>query len=223
MRIEDQFNKIAEEYDANRRKFIPCFEDLYNNTTAFIASNIKKPKSIVDLGAGTGLLSYFWYKHFPDSQYLLVDIAEDMLEVARRRFQGAENVSCKLFDYKENIEDISADTVISAMSIHHLEQREKRKLFAGIFNCLPAEGLFVNYDQFCAGEEELNNWYDRYWENQLAGSGLTENDIALWKERRKLDMECSVEQEIQMIISAGFRIVKKIYTYQKFSVILAIK
>ena len=25
--IEDQFNLIAEEYDMNRRKFIPCFED----------------------------------------------------------------------------------------------------------------------------------------------------------------------------------------------------
>ena len=86
--IEDQFNLIAEEYDMNRRKFIPCFEDYYKNTTKFIVSNIHKPKRILDLGAGTGLLSYFWYLYFPASEYVLVDIADDMLQVARKRFAG---------------------------------------------------------------------------------------------------------------------------------------
>ena len=27
MDIEQQFNLIAEEYDSNRRRFIPCFDD----------------------------------------------------------------------------------------------------------------------------------------------------------------------------------------------------
>ena len=90
--IEDQFNLIAEEYDMNRRKFIPCFEDYYKNTTKFIVSNIHKPKRILDLGAGTGLLSYFWYLYFPASEYVLVDIADDMLQVARKRFAGIDTV-----------------------------------------------------------------------------------------------------------------------------------
>lgn len=88
MNIEKQFNLIAEEYDSNRRKFIPCFDDFYKNTTEFIVSNIKKPKQIVDLGAGTGLLTYFWYQQYPDSKYVLVDIAGEMLNVARKRFEG---------------------------------------------------------------------------------------------------------------------------------------
>ncbi len=69
----------------------------------------------------------------------------------------------------------------------------------------------------------MNTWYDRYWENQLADSGLTENDIIIWKERRKYDKECSVEQEIKMIKNARFKTVKCIYSYQKFSVIMAAK
>ena len=84
MTIESQFNLIAQEYDANRKKFIPCFDDYYISTTKFIASNIAEPKRVLDLGAGTGLLSYFWYRHFPISEYVLVDIADDMLQVARR-------------------------------------------------------------------------------------------------------------------------------------------
>ncbi|MBR7059456.1 MAG: class I SAM-dependent methyltransferase, partial [Neisseriaceae bacterium] len=70
MDIETQFNMVAEEYDKNRKKFIPCFDDYYISTTAFLAKNIPSLPNIVDLGAGTGLLSYYWYKHFPDSHYL---------------------------------------------------------------------------------------------------------------------------------------------------------
>ena len=223
MNIESQFNMIAEEYDINRKKFIPCFDDYYKNATAFIASNIKSPKSIVDLGAGTGLLSYYWYKHYPDSNYLLVDIADDMLSVARRRFQGIDNVSYQVSDYKNELPKNPFDTIISALSIHHLEQTEKEVLFSRIHQALPKGGMFVNYDQFCAGDNELNAWYDQYWENQLFNSGLTDRDIELWQERRKFDRECSVEEETDMLTKSGFKIVKCIYAYQKFAVIMAIK
>lgn len=71
MDIEKQFNLIAEEYDSNRKKFIPCYEDFYQEATKFIESNFDNPKRILDLGAGTGLLSSFWYQHYPASEYVM--------------------------------------------------------------------------------------------------------------------------------------------------------
>lgn len=223
MNIESQFNLIAKEYDANRRKFIPCFDDYYKNTTRFIASNIAEPKRILDLGAGTGLLSYFWYQYFPASEYVLVDIADDMLEVARKRFAGIETVSYRMTDYARELPVQDFDVIVSALSIHHLENGNKEKLFERIYDKLPEGGLFINYDQFCAGQPDMDGWFDIYWESQLADSGLTEHDIALWKERRKLDKECSVEEEMTMLGKKGFKSVKCVYSYHKFSVIVAIK
>lgn len=223
MDIEKQFNLIAEEYDRNRRKFIPCFDDYYESTTKFIAANIPEPKRILDLGAGTGLLSYFWYKHFPRSEYVLTDIAGDMLNVARRRFSGIENVSFEIIDHSKELPNGSFDVIISALSIHHLENEDKQNLFARISDILPKGGLFVNYDQFCAGQPKMDKWFDNYWENELYNSGLSEHDIELWKERRKLDRECSAEQETEMLYKCGFSAVKCVYSYQKFSVIIAVK
>ena len=223
MDIEAQFNLIAEEYDRNRKKFIPCFDDFYNNTTRFIVSNIAKPKRILDLGAGTGLLSYFWYQYCPDTEYVLVDVADEMLNVARKRFAGIDNISYQTLDYSKGLPNEDFDVITSALSIHHLENADKAKLFARIYDKLPVDGLFVNYDQFCAGQKEMNEWFDSYWVNQLSNSGLTDNDIELWKERRKLDKECSVEEEIEMLYRCSFKSVKCIYSYQKFSVIAAIK
>ena len=54
MDIETQFNLVAEEYDQNRKKFIPCFDDYYINTTKFLNSTIVEPNRMLDLGAGTG-------------------------------------------------------------------------------------------------------------------------------------------------------------------------
>lgn len=223
MNIDEQFNLIAQEYDVNRRRFIPCFDDFYEGATQFIASNITEPKRILDLGAGTGLLSNFWYQCFSKAEYVLVDIAGEMLEVARKRFAGLENVSYQIMDYSKELPKEEFDVIVSALSIHHLEDENKKELFSRIYDKLPSGGLFINYDQFCAGTAEMNLWFDSFWEKQLETSGLSSLDLEHWKERRKLDRECSLEDEIDMLQKSGFREVKCIYSHQKFSVVVGKK
>ncbi|MGN1077501.1 MAG: class I SAM-dependent methyltransferase [Candidatus Gallimonas sp.] len=221
--IATQFNRIAEEYDANRRKFIPCFDEFYEGATKFVASAFPKPRRVLDLGAGTGLLTKYWLKSFPESSFFLTDVAEEMLSVARKRFRGKGNVSFGRLDYTETLPEGDFDAVISALSVHHLPDGEKEKLFARIARRLPEGGLFVNYDQFCADQAEINGIVDRIWEKQIENSGLSERDLTLWKERRKLDRECTVEKERNALLKNGFRAVHCIYTCLKFSVIVAIR
>lgn len=223
MNIEEQFNKIASEYDINRRRFIPCFDDYYITSTKMILSYISKPRNVLDLGAGTGLLSYYWYRECNDANYVLVDIADDMLNVSRERFNGISNISHMVLDYTKQLPETKFDTVISALSIHHLNDTKKLELFRRIYDKLPTGGIFVNYDQFCMDSSETSKNIDAYWEGQLYSSGLTDRDIELWKERRKLDKECSVEKELSMLRAYQFRNVQCIYSYHKFSVIVAQK
>ena len=121
----------------------------------------------MDLGAGTGLLSYFWYLNFPESEYVLVDIAQDMINVARKRFGGIDSIKYETLDYSEKFPQGDFDGIISALSIHHLSDEEKKSLFKRIYEKLPSEGIFVNYDQFCGGSPKMNSWFDSYWEKQL--------------------------------------------------------
>ena len=223
MEIEKQFNLIAREYDDNRKKFIPCFEDYYKTTTHLIHSNINSPKTVLDLGAGTGLLTYYWYKECQTTEYVLVDIAEEMLDISKKRFAGLANVQHQVLDYTKQFPEKKFDTIISALSIHHLDQMQKAKLFQTIYETIPTGGIFVNYDQFCAGNPVIDQWFNTYWEKQLYNNGLTDHDIELWKERRKLDKECSVEEEVEMLKKCSFSEVKCLYSYHKFSVIIAVK
>lgn len=223
MQIQDQFNRISASYDGKRRLFIPCFDSFYAETTEFLARCIKAPNVIIDLGAGTGLLSSFWYRHFPSARFVLVDIADAMLNRARQRFSQNKNISFKIGDYAESLPDVDIDVAISALSIHHLDEGKKTRLFKNIYDRLPSGGLFVNYDQFLAADEKINAWYSAYWENGLYHNGLTDEDLALWRERKKLDRECSVKDEIKMLNDSGFDSVECVFSSQKFSVIAAVK
>ncbi|MGN0379982.1 MAG: class I SAM-dependent methyltransferase [Butyrivibrio sp.] len=223
MNIEEQFNLIAKEYDVNRRNFIRCFDDFYENTTKLIFSNIDVPRRVLDLGAGTGLLTYYWLKECETAEYVLVDIADDMLDISRKRFSGLTNVHHQILDYTKQLPEGEFDAIVSALSIHHLDDVQKSELFHRIYDKLPVGGIFVNYDQFCAETPMMNNWFDSYWEKQIYNSELTAGDIELWKERRKLDKECSVEKETEMLQNCSFSDVKCLYSYHKFSVIIAVK
>lgn len=223
MSIEVQFNLIAREYDINRKRFIPCYDEFYNQTTAFVSSIINNPKTIVDLGAGTGLLTELWYRRFPDAKYVLVDIAAEMLEIARKRFAGIANISYLGMNYIDKLPCDACDAFISALSIHHLEDADKIKLFSNIYDKLPKGGIFVNYDQFRADSKAMSACFDDFWIEHINNSGLSAKDIALWHERRKLDRECSVPQETDMLKRCGFDTVECIYANRKFCVMAAIK
>lgn len=221
--IEAQFNAAALEYDAARRTIIPCFDDYYENAAAFVVRGMTPPARILDLGAGTGLLTTFYFRHFPHAEYVLTDIAESMLSVAKKRFLGMDNISYSCSDYSNFLPAGQFDLVISGLSIHHLENDRKQALFLQIQKILSPDGVFVNHDQFSANTPEMTQKMDDYWEFQLIESGLPHDDLEKWRERRKLDRECSVNEEIAMLKNSGFPSVDCIYCCQKLSVIAAYK
>ena len=222
MNIQEQFNLVAKEYDENRRKFIPCFDEYYAASTDFIARTLGfEPKRIFDLGSGTGLLPSFWFKYFPNAEYVLCDIAEEMLELAKKRFAGFQNVKFEVLDYSKNFPAGKADLIISALSIHHLEHEAKKSLFKNIRSALSESGLFVNYDQFCCENPEMNEKIERHWISGIKSSGISESEYNRWLERKKLDRECSICQELSWLKDAGFSNADCIYSSGKFAVIVA--
>lgn len=224
MTVQEQFNLIAKEYDENRRKFIPCFDDYYISSTDFAAKSLRtKPNLIFDLGSGTGLLPSFWFKHFPGVKYVLVDLAEEMLAVAKKRFENLSNVEYKILDYSKELPAGKPELVISALSIHHLEHEAKKNLFKKIYDALDENGTFINYDQFCSEDFEMNKKIEEYWTEQIKSSGISEKEYERWQERKKLDRECSVRQETEWLKQAGFKRAECIYLNGKFAVILAEK
>jgi tRNA (cmo5U34)-methyltransferase len=221
--IKERFNSAADEYDSRRKFFIPCFDDYYETMIRFLSTSISEPESVLDLGAGTGLLSKFWFNHFKNSRFTLVDIADQMLEVAKKRFHGLGNFQYITGDYSKDLPQGNYDLITSALSIHHLSNNEKADLFKMIFSKLPPKGYFINFDQFNATSGLINNMFNTWWYGHIKTSGVPGYEKINWSERRKADKENSIEESIGMLKEVGFEIAECIYQYMKFGVVVAIK
>ncbi len=223
-KIAERFNQGAALYDSQRKLFIPCFDDYYGTSISFLAKIRNDFKEILDLGAGTGLLTHYLYEQFPGAQFTLIDISNHMLEIARKRFSGLNNFHFDIHDYSKKLPANRFDLIASALSIHHLEDEDKAFLYSNVSDALEENGYFVNLDQFNASSEFINQKYMEFWHAGVAAQcGGAKADLELWRKRRDLDKENTIDETIAMLKNAGFKTIECIYRYLNFGVILAIK
>ncbi len=195
------FDITAPSYDADRAKLIPCYDAFYRRATDLIAHDARH---ILDLGAGTGLLSQFVRQWYPKAHIVLADLSEPMIVRARERLAGDHNVTFEVTDYTTAPINGTYDSIVSALSIHHIDDEAKRALFAKIFKALRPGGTFVNAEQVAGPTPELDKQYKALWLEQVREGGATPDQIADSLYRQQDDRCASVEDQLNWMRRAGF-------------------
>jgi tRNA (cmo5U34)-methyltransferase len=211
------FDAVASDYDRQRRLLIPCFDEFYGMALSLVNS-VEPTPSILDLGAGTGLFSSLVLQKYPKAHLTLIDLSDKMLEGARRRFNDTSNVQYIVGDYSSHVYTDSYDFVISSLSIHHLTDTSKRQMFKTIFRLLRNGGIFVNADQVQGNTESTDLYYRQRWLEYINESGLSQEAIDASVERRKLDINAKLEDQISWLEEAGFAEVDCMYKNLDFAV-----
>jgi ubiquinone/menaquinone biosynthesis C-methylase UbiE len=179
--------------------------------------------NVVDLGAGTGLLTKAIYEMYPSANYTLIDVSGDMLKIAKDRFIGMSNFNFLECNYVEEIPVNNCDLICSALSIHHLNENDKENLYKNIYSKLSDGGCFINLDQFIAKSKKIDNLYNDWWSAYINSSGMTQREKEAGRERRKLDKENTIDETINLLRKGGFENVECIYNFMKFGVVMAVK
>ena len=221
--IRQAFNRFAQDYDTQREFIIPEMRQFYD--TAVWAMESKEPEpEILDIGAGTGLLSAHLLEKFPQAHLTLMDIAENMLDMARQRFSGREKTRYMVSDYSTGDLGGPYDIACSALSIHHLAPEEKRLLFRRIYACLKPGGMFVNADQADGETPYFRQRYLEYWDAFLKSGPMTGAQHGeILKRRDTLDRNEKLSDQLAWLREAGFSDVDGVYRNRTVIVTVARK
>lgn len=212
------FGAVAADYDQGRRRLIPSFGDFYGTVGEILPFVASDRPLVLDLGSGTGLLAETIRSRCPLARLVLMDGSEAMLDVARHRFDGDAEVRFHVGNYAEGLPPGPYDAVVSALSIHHLEDPDKRTLFRRILDALRPGGRFVDADLVMAPTEVLAQRHQSVWEARVRALGTTDTELLAAIERGKLDRLAPLSAQLAWLTEAGFVEVDCAYKNFQFAV-----
>lgn len=215
--LQTAFNNAAEDYDQLRQKLIPQL-DLYHEVVVEQSQLLNNDGLVMDLGAGTGLLTSKIAKKYPDATFDLVDVAINMLEIAKTRPELQKNCFFYERDFRRLDLKPDYDLIISSLAIHHLTVEEKVNLFQTIYNGLKPGGRFINADQVCGATDAIDATYKAHWKNFVEGNNLTHTEKNATYERTKLDKMDTLENQLEWLKNIGFNDVTSYYQHYSFVV-----
>jgi tRNA (cmo5U34)-methyltransferase len=217
------FSAHAPEYTALRRRLVPVYDAFYGAVVDVLrllgSDGLGR---VLDLGAGTGLLSGEIVTAFPAVTIDVLDASGPMLDEARERL-GAAVGSVHVGDMAGPLPSGPYDAVVSALAIHHLEHEDKRALMGRVFDVLRPGGVFVNAEQVSAPSPELTEIYEARWADECRALGATEQELADARERMCHDRCIDVEPQLGWLREAGFHPADCVYKHWRFAVMAGFK
>lgn len=225
MSIQELFDRSSETYDRDRRRLIPCYDDFYSIPLEIIPFLPDRELRILDLGAGTGLLSAAVAALYPRALLTLIDLSPEMLRVAGERFAGGDSgrATFQVMDYGSEPLKGTYDLIISALSIHHLTDNKKRGLFQKVHDALEPGGLFINADQVLGENAVAERICTRIWLQKVRDNGITETALNAALERMREDRMSPLSSQLDWLDRAGFIDITTWYRYYNFVVYSATK
>lgn len=219
------FDRSSVHYDRDRRRLIPCYDDFYSIALEVIPFHQDRELRVLDLGAGTGILSAGVAARYPHALLTLVDLSPAMLRIAEERFMAGDGrrASFHTMDYSKEPLRGTYDLIVSALSIHHLPDDDKIRLFKKIFRALEPGGMFINADQVQGENAVAEKICTRTWLRKVRESGIPEEALSEAIERMKEDRMSPLASQLTWLERAGFSDITTWYRYYSFVVYSATK
>jgi tRNA (cmo5U34)-methyltransferase len=214
------FDRHATGYDAQRRRLIPPFDAFYGTAVDALGLLSGPPRRVLDLGAGTGLLSRAVAAAYPDAELTLLDGAPAMLEQARDGL--GDRAAYVTGDLADALPAGPWCAIVSALAVHHLDDAGKRALFARVHDALTPGGIFVNAEQVAGPSARFDAAYRDWHRERATAAG---SDAAEWagaEERMAFDRCADAESQLGWLRDAGFD-ADCLFKDHRFAVIAAVR
>lgn len=169
-------------------------------------------RRVLDLGTGDGRLIRLLKRKIPTVKFVAIDFSPPMLKILKQQFKNDSSVTIIEHDLDSGLPTVGYfDTVISSLSLHHLEHDRKKYLYSGIYSILRPGGVFCNFDHFASKSQRMSKCFRKLMGRQRAPNKDHEKRLT------------HVESEIDWLTRIGFQDVDCYWKWLQFAVIISFK
>ncbi|MEQ8764525.1 MAG: class I SAM-dependent methyltransferase [Planctomycetota bacterium] len=200
------FDRISARYTSAIERCVPRYREMLWALLYYLPDELAAPRRVLELGCGSGNLSLLLRAKFPGAELTLVDASGQLLEECRGRLAESEGLDFRQEDFRElAFEPGHFDLAISSISLHHLKDDEKSRLFARLHEWLRPGGCWTYSDQFAGETPELYEKHLSEWERQSRALGATDEEWIDWmRHQREADHHAPLRAQLRWMESAGF-------------------
>jgi len=235
--IEKHFGGEAKEFDTIILKMIPHYNQMVEALVSAVscqgfspiqessAIQESSPIKVIDLGCGTGNISIAILNRYPHAHLTCLDLAENMLEMAKIKLSGYSNVRYIRADLTQFDFDDRYDLVVSSLALHHLlTNDDKRQLYKKVYETLTPNGIFYNADIVLASSDSLQEMYLSQWKKFIAKSTPQDEIENKWIPKYyEEDRPAILMDQLSWLSDIGFVNVDVIWKYYNFAVYGGVK
>ena len=198
----------AKVYDTQFENMAPIRDMLHMLARSSLA-HLRSDARLLVVGAGTGSEVLALAQTYPDWQYVLVDPAPAMLDVARTRLSEAGLMDrCKLHvGYIDTLEDAGPfDGATSLLVSHFINDASARQnYYRQIATRLRKNGTLVSADLAADREAADFDTVMKLWLRMLHGAQLPKDAVDTYRKAFGRDFAVHAPEEIVTMMEAGGR------------------
>jgi tRNA (cmo5U34)-methyltransferase len=213
--VKKHFEEEAEEFDKTIQQLIPLYSEMIDSMITAIPHNVSDKFIVLDLGCGTGNVSKAVKERFPMAMIDCIDIAENMIEMAKIKLEGYNDIKYYTGDFSEFDFETKYDVVVSSLALHHIKtDEEKKKFYMRIYYVLSKGGVFLNSDNVLGSNQSLNEIYMEKWiEFMLQNVSKKEVEEKWLPKHVEEDFPAPLIQHLQWLNEIGFKNIDIIWKY----------
>ncbi len=218
--IHDHFNSESSIFDGRALKILPYYQQMLDALVSNIPFKSEDAIDVIDMGTGTGTVAKLIKDAFPNAKIKCLDIATGMLDQAKIKLAGKNDISFELGEIAAYDFTQKYDAIVSSLAYHHLEPDETKSLYyKKAYEALNTNGILINADVILDNGENSNNVNLKKWEAYMLDHGMTKDDVHQNYERYKReDRPANINDEIRWFDQVGLKDVNIYWKYYNFAV-----
>jgi len=202
--VDAFYDEISKSYTDSIQRCVPDYSEMLKSLFIYINPDFQ-PKTILELGCGTGNLTQMIHQRYPDATIVTVDISAECINECKSRL-SSEKIKYIKSDFKEiEFPDNTFDLVLSSISIHHINDKDKELLFQKLYRYQTPNGILSFCDQFRGETDFIYNKHIERWKKYAIEQGASNDEWNMWMQhQQEHDYHSTLANHLQWIKNAGY-------------------